>query len=263
MKRRPILSILFILCLSFQASAWCPTTVLSGTSETAIACSSCTPGDPSDIFCEDCDNSDNFWCSWTDDVDGTNTVACANHSGTLACTDKGSKAIEITIDGDQGELASKYQAVTENAVYIHFYLNLKTWSGMDNLDEVVLIQVYEADYNTLARLWIYDISGTPRLYYIIDGQAGDEVEAGPYLTVGTWYDVEFSWQRNTANGVNLNVNDTDYALDDGQTTIDVNCERIYIGSTSLSGGIGAGEDIVIQMDNIEVDNDTMPDDCPE
>lgn len=230
-------------------------------------CSSCTPGDPADIFCEDCENSGNFWCTWTaDTIDSGNSVDCQNVSANIACLDKGAKAIQVFVDGDNGEEAARYKTIASaTELYIHFYLDIVSHNGLDNLDSVSILWIEDTGTGRAGHFYlIRDGSGNYDLKYFLDGQGGDEVESTINgFTTGTQYECELWWKADTVNGMTMSINDTLYAPDDGETTKDVTIERIYVGSIGTITALGADEDVTFQVDVIEADDDTMSDDCPE
>ena len=259
--KKLILSILFILCLSFQASAWCPTTVLSGTSETAIACSSCTPGDPSDIFCEDGENSGDHWCSWADQVSSGNSVTFAGHSDTLSCTDKGDYAIVFDVDGSNGELAALGMSISATGVfYAKFYVNITAMS----YDSGTQFEIMTLEGSTawLVGLYFGHEDGNEKFRMYVNGQGGNLEVDGPNISTGTWYKVELFFTKNSADaaGAYFKVDGTQYSLS-GDSTENINVDHVDLGSDDRSYAVDATDTITFEMDIIKTDEDATPGDC--
>jgi hypothetical protein len=263
MKKRLIIAFAFLL---FASPLWA-FEVIHGpvmVATVSATCTSCTPGDPADVLCEDCENSDAFWCSWSEDIDAGNTVSCENHSGTLACTDKGSKAINVSISGSNGLSACKYKDVTAvNSVYVNGYFNLVSTANWDAWESIDILRVYNVTNSRILCVLYISYTGTEyKLSMRVTTTVGDDSVTGPAISLNTWYRVGLSYTKNTTNGASLWVSGTEYPADDGETTYDNTVTRQYIGSQDW-GSIGASETAVYQWDCVEIDDDTMPGACPE
>jgi hypothetical protein len=216
-------------------------------------------------MCEDCENDDNFWCSWSEGLSEGNTIACANHSGTLACADKGSKAINVSMNGSNGLNACKYRTITGvNSIYENGYFNLISTANWDTFETLDIFRIYNiTNSRQLFTLYvIWDGSNYKLNGYLSTADGGTDTINGPTIQTGTWYRVGISYARNTQNGGSLYVEGTEYSADDNETTYDYAITRVYIGSTNF-GSIGASETVVYQWDCLELDDDTMPGACPE
>lgn len=234
-------------------------------------CSSCTPGDPADVFCEDCENSGAFWCSVTESVDGTNDVSCAAHSGTLTCTDKGSYAIQVDVDGGQGDMCYIYMTVSEDTIYVRGRFNFISWDGEASGDNVTLVTL--ANGTTILSILRLRWNGSNFVIrFAMYGQEAIEYNLGPSLSLGTWYDFYVSHTRNTTDGATCYVNGSDVSANAGYTSQDLACTRVYFGSIPVgdmtpvnlgTNGIDFSSDVVqYQFDIIEADDDTLPSTCP-
>ena len=227
----------------------------------ASLCTSCTPGDPSDQFCEDADNAGALWCSYTDDISGTNTVAATAISGNLsACSKRGSNAVQMTLDGAQGDSAAKYYTISSTGtLYFSSYTNIMSYSGFDTSDDrVTLTEFYDTTNGWQVYVVFVNYAGSIELQLIMrSAEDSYSMVRGPTIAsigLGTWFQLEMYFVANTTNGAWMKVNSTQYTLADGETTSNYTLERVYIGSDGSEGlGIGAGDAITVQYDLIQAD----------
>ena len=278
--KKLILSILFIICLSFQASAWNPMVVVSGGGEEATpsACTSCTPGDPADIFCEDFEGStdppnDCAWCTWTETVSAGNVLTTGSHTGTWqSCTsdDLGSNALKITVDGANGENAYLWRNIQDDAfnnMFVQFYF----WFDEDNTDTLedsdkisVMAVTSSADSVILWSVQVYSFSNNNILYFTYAHTGGTEtVTLDGSIDDGTVYEIKVWYKRNQADGVLVYLDDVDKTDTNNNTTWDYEPHNLYIGSSDVTTNFTSGDKAMMEIDMIEFDGDTLPTSCEE
>ena len=273
--KKLILSILFILCLSFQASAWNPFVVVSG-GGISDYCSSCTPGDPTDEFCEDAEGSNTIetgatdfttaQCSgWTPTIDTGAYLYEQGHSGSLSCSNKGSYAIQyqvIDVDNNDSEDASLSIDTTDSdLLYVNFYFNVISSAMSDDSERVGLatIAAYDAGNEKLVSVAI-DYQTDPLLRIAMSNRNGAAGSTDTYGTTtivpGTWYRGTLIWNRGTAASFLLNgsVETTNADIDD------LTSKGVTIGSTNATTQV-ANHSVVIQMDMVGIDLTADPGVC--
>ena len=268
------------LCLGQSITAKHRAVIAAMSGGVADYCSSFTPGDPADLFCEDSDGANTVETGATDwttargtDVGYTQTIDTgatwieAAHSGTLSCVGKGDYAIEYyTIDAanNGSESANMEVDITDSAnVYTNFYFNLVS-EAMDNSTKVGLVKycTLEGCAGRAATLSVWqDASGNLELY--LEHQLADTsyvYTAGTTaLSTGTWYRVGLLWEQSPSevevflNGV------SEIASSDVFGTNDI--ESVLVGTDDLGSDVN-NEAVTIQIDLFAVDNDTMPGACP-
>ena len=276
MIKKLILLILLILCLSFRASALEPMMLLSGggVGEEAGSsiCSACTPGDPTDIFCEDFEGSvdppdSSAWCTWVESVDGTNTVTVVSHSGTWSsCTsaEKGSDAVKMTVVGAQGETASIRTSRSQDLLYQSFYW---TWDEdatniLDDGDWVSIYTVERAGPGLLYKVSVLNSGGVNYIYCNYTHSGGTKgFSTGITPVDNQIYHIQVEWHRNTEDGFQIWIDSVNKGDTSGLTTLDYETAYIHLGSTTSHSSIGTGDDFTMTFDMLEVDNDTMPTGC--
>jgi len=244
-------------------------------SAAADYCSSCTPGDPTDIMCEDAEGTNDLGgfntaqCSgWSETIEANNTVTNASHSGDInsdqGCTNQGSYAIQIHVDNTAaGEDAYLSDDITAKSnVYGQFYL-IVTANNLENSDYVSLNQLLRTTGGTVhlmgLMLWRNATDTVIRAYYRNSSDANVSSDSTATISNDTWYKIEYQWESGSTLKVWI-----DDSLEISETDNDTeNVERLRIGSIDVLGSTAAdSSDIVTyQVDMVGWDDDTIPSDC--
>jgi len=195
---RLILSILFILCLSFQASAWNPMVVVSGSG--GGGCYSCT--DPVGILWECNDLT----------VGDTNYSPCGCSSGDSEATNSGAAISTGTC---------VYDDTSENNGIDYFIFDVSSYDIFDSdagtlfirmtvdtaITDTRIFMVYAGagDYIALGTDGVDDLKGVYR------GNAGTVrtvTTTSAYCTAGTEFILRFRWRLTGTPNLELNVYNT-------------------------------------------------------
>jgi hypothetical protein len=245
---------------------------IAGSAASAAASNCCDSTSDADVFCEDSESTTdcgdeaandsvcrNTWDS-TEATDST-VVFDAAHSGTLSCTDKGSRAIQITKTSTDAPHGIKLAKSDESEVFVQFYLNVT--ESPANAEEIYIGSLNNAADSTrsvLLRLTGTATNPTLRILY----ENGSELSVGSTtaITVGTWYRIRIHWKAASADPgsdgvVQFYVNDTN------PTNISNNNSQNLVGLYRFGNANAADTGTyILQIDNIKVDNDTEPGACP-
>ena len=251
--------------------------VVGSGSEQIGYCSSCTPGDPTDVLCEDSDGAETVETGATDwttaqcsDATYVQTISTGAyfyenaHSGTLSCSGKGSYAIEyyvIDASDDGSENAFMMVDITEiSNGYVNFYFNIVSES-LANLENIMLFKFCSDNTcaGRLSYLQVLDDAGNLKL------RTSHRIAAGTHtyttgstvLSTGTWYRVSYKWESGSAMSVLLNGGAEISSAD----VYSYNIYAIQFGSQDL-GTATNNHAVTIQMDLLGMDDDTMPGACP-
>ncbi len=231
------------------------------------AASCCTGAADPDLLCEDCDYADSN--SWVKVETGGTISFTASHSGTFACTDKGSYAIESTYDGE-GDLYAYYDmGAQKNVIYTHFYFNWKTRpAGFDNADMVCIMAAGAQNNGYSYTSWrLYAREGNTestqvRLYYDGFNQLGEDQT----IAMDTWYEVSIIY---ISDGEVGDDDDTISWYLDGVEVATLTNANLSLAGRPRFITIGNSSEpdpstgVSFQVDNIEVDDDAMAAACPE
>ena len=256
-----ILKCLFLILILLSPSVslaedvevdWYPPPAAGG-----VACDAST----SDV-CEDWDPAT---LTWTDVTTG-GTVAAAAHSGTLACTDKGSNAITVTY-ASQADLYSRAdlgsaQAVIYGSLYFIITDRPNTVNGTYR---AIFAAGGQTDGSSAG------IRVTVREYSSEQLQVGVSYNSttllGSYVNINedTWYRVSFF---RSSDGDAGNANDTvTWWLDGTQQATITTADLVLVQHPryiTVSNRDEVAESIgtSFQVDNLELDYTAMPDACP-
>jgi len=254
-----VLTVVLLFMLAIPAHALQPWFIGTGTPVITVACAEC-PSSDGDIACESFEG-EGYFCSspgWSEV-----TTVCASgwpkedaaHSGTLACTDKGSQALEIKYGSSDGYCHSQLSTSgAQSNGYLQYYLNGVTVTGYSR----VMQGSVNADMSLPCMFVRVNLSGsdyTIRAEYIntSDSWAGGTSSA---FALNTWHRVRIQW--NSATSIFKLWVDDSLVLDasDMKTT----CTPRYF---SFGTGSTRTENDIVQFDNIKFDDDTMPGACPQ
>jgi hypothetical protein len=251
-------------------------------------CSSCTPGDPTDVMCEDGDSTgngpyddwDNAVCVYeSTTVNSNNYISEASHSGDInadqGCTQQGALAIEFYVEDDAGEDTWTYNTISETSIRIQAYFILisELWEATEIASLFFIYDTGAAKKLASAQL-VGDGAGDVDLFLAYcdsddtcDTYANMSSGKAVDITVGTWYRIGLLFDPNDAtSGSTLTVDGVEQATSESignGTTVNAGPERLYLGAEgSLTTLEGAGADAIKwQLDIIGVDDDTMPGAC--
>uniref|UniRef100_A0A6H1ZA02 Putative lectin/glucanase superfamily protein n=2 Tax=viral metagenome TaxID=1070528 RepID=A0A6H1ZA02_9ZZZZ len=255
-----LISFLLIPSLCFAMPLWQvggDTPVSGGSS-----CSSCTPGDPTDVLCEDFDLSE-YICSWTE-----TTTDCASgypngdatHSGTLSCTDKGAYALEIKYAASPlTEVCSSRidagSAIT--AGHIQFYLNvIDAAIGSGSVALAQATASVDGTNDIFAWKIIYRSSTQYDLYcYCYNTSATYSSIVSISMNEGTWYGVGLTYDTNAGTAEMFIGGISKGTVSNLNNTRDP--RYFFVGSV-----IDVEPDTDFQVDLLKWDDDTMPGACP-
>jgi hypothetical protein len=232
-------------------------------------CSDFNPGDPTDEFCDDADgdqtietgtddydtaqNSSDTWDGAT--VDTGAYIKEVNHSGTLACKDRGSKESAF-LAYDLGG--------TNTTFYGQAYVNIVDFS---DLVDGNYVGIYRFNSGASARTaWVTVTYITDTLYFRVCyaytvGQS--ECNTGPTVTQNTWYRIGLKYIAATdaETGVIMYVDGTPYEGDNLKTTENWWIDEVYVGPQDDDTLI-SDDAIRFQVDRLGFDDDTALEACP-
>ena len=249
-SRRLILSILFIICLSFQASAWNIMVVGSGNQSSA----SCDTSNV-DLWwrCEaldfsatnGCNGGTGEDCAVSDDTAANNNCAInadASYFGTgtgLDCptsNDYVSFSTPLATMDDEGRLG--------------LWIRITTWQ-----DEAPFYTIYD-DSQDLVRL---RMDGTDELevYWRDNGTTRTALTTNnANLSTGIFYFIEFAWKTSSnLREIYLNGTELTYAAGDGAdiSSFDGDVDTLYFGDSTSAASYD------VHMDNIIYSTDSTVD----
>ena len=233
-------------------------------------CSSCTPGDPSDVFCEDfegatdCGNdsggASNCRCAWTSTETGTGSLSFASTRGqsTNPCAGKGTYNLDLYCGGTYESWSHEY-SVTRSfsstvTSYTNFYMRIESESLSDG-ERVFLLSLADPDNLVdIMSVALRQVGGVLYLATYANSEATGPNTGSTVITVGTWYRVSVEYVSNTASGGKVYINgveDTTCRI----TTPNYSAQYIHL--------FAAAGTYRWQVDNIQQDNDTMPEACAQ
>lgn len=256
-----------------------------GQTITSIAdyCSSCTPGDPTDIRCEDFDGSyteetgaddiDTLRCDdWTPLVDGENTLFEVTHAPGNTCTDKGTYAAKFHVEDTAGggeEDCHLEKSITEEAtLFYNLYFVITDSSGVDDNDTVGLIRYsYGATFLLYVAIWQSDVDSKwyLRMRYRNADNNNYNVDGTTEIVEDTWYRLGVEWDQ-TNGHAHVYLTDNLHASGSLECTSesadqDNGVTLIQLGSSEGSTQLGDNDSFDYQLDNVGTDDDTMPGAC--
>jgi hypothetical protein len=193
---------------------------------------------------------------WSETEAGSSSVdPNVSHSGTLACTDKCSHAIEVVFDGSNSGYTVK-TFTGESTLYNQFYIRVAS-EGLANEDSQAIVSGRGSTDNPLWVVYFYQhTDGTYRfsLSYRNTSDTLTSYASLATVAVGTWYRVRVTWVN---NGTGHFYADGD-EIGAGFSTCDTEDQAAFrIGASTVA------ETITYQVDNVKLDNDEMPGACPE
>lgn len=252
MKRFSIILLMSILLFG-SGTSWADGIMINSykyASGSSALCSSCTPGDPSDIFCEDFEGPR---CSWTESNTGdgdTNPQSTRNQS-TMPCTSKGTYNADFYCPSASDKTYYQRAISDTSTLYVQFYFYLES-EGLNDSQGFTVYQVESSDEVNAGAVGIAQSGGSLYLFaYANNWSTGPNV-GSTALSTGTWYRIGVEYTKNTSNGLRVYLNGTE------QTGCRVNTSTQALDKVTFGGGEKAFR---YQIDNIQVDDDTMPEAC--
>jgi hypothetical protein len=232
----------------------------------AATCTETNPGQ-CDLLCEDFEGStscgsgldSNCRNGWTAAVGANATLdSTVTHSGTLACTDKGTNSAQFSATNDSTSVYMSYDfGVDKPITYAQAYVNLVSGVLSDTM-VVTVMGWYDSTPDLAHTLIIANVGGTLRLQvrYFDQDILNYSVATGSTtaLSRGTWYRLRLNINT-TAGTLKAYVNDTEeISLTDIATAA-------HIPRTLRIGSFYTYATHVFQVDNVAVDDDTTQGAC--
>ena len=234
------------------------------------SCGTCGGCAAADIACEDWDTDNS--CSWTDDTDSgaAGTIShTASHSGTWGCTDKGSYCLDILVDDDTtGDCYTRFdmgeaKGTEGTDYYIHFSYMQTSKGDLATFQSMKIIQAESStmpDFGNINLRFYQSGSSSYELRLYMNGSTLAATASS--ISLSTHYEIGIRWKVVTGSD-----NDEVQLYVDGvsqgsktDTDLSETPRYIYFGTGSTSSNYYNAR---FQIDNLEIDDDTMPSDCPE
>ena len=264
MKKLNLILILILLTLPTLSEARMNVGIVGGGVVSAPAGGDACATSPdasagANLLCEDFEEADDYLATWTETIDTGDSIAGAAHSGTLACTNKGSKALQVSYSATD----SQTWTVTDiggftTHPYVSFYINIVSESLADGNYATLLMSAGDSDVSTrVFNVFLYQSSGVLKFgleYW--DGASYSPIIGTTSISTGTWYKVDV-YYNHAVTTAQLWVNDTSQGSA-SNTTDSFATKFIFIGTQSgLTNAL-----VTYQIDNLKVDDTTRPSACP-
>lgn len=224
-------------------------------------CASCTGEADADVMCEGFEGT-GYQCSsgWTE-TEGTGSInEDATHSGTLACTDKGSQALEIQLSTGTATYTRWDNGSEILEANLQWYFNVVS-EALGDGQNFIMGKMQDGSNTDMAYWRLQQVSGQLQVLLRVKDSTDSWASATTYnVSTGTWYRFRIEWVDGAPGNYNAWLANADGT---GETQILTNqsayasweFQKILHGSTtSEEGG-------TIQIDNQKIDDDTMPSGC--
>jgi hypothetical protein len=236
-------------------------------------CTATTPGS-CDLLCEDFESNQHCVDNASYDsvcraehrflvaVGGTGAIDYTTaHSGTFACTDKGSNAAKVTVSA--GDSTAFYISSLSNAAgndtYVEFYVNINSLT----LDDTKRQGIHTGLYTGLGNLWTLRVLRTGSVYNLEATCRGcasagvGSTDLASYLDGSTWLRIGIA-AKQSDNTFKVYLN----GEQDIATKTDYSGDATFIGAAFGAGGDSLREgDSVMQYDNISISATALPGGC--
>ncbi len=270
MRRYPL--IILVLFLLGSGTSWAGGIMINSYRYATPSglCSSCTPGDPADVLCEDFEGSSdcgndsgakaNCQCSWSATEDGTGSLnfASTRNQSTNPCANKGTYNVDLNVSGTYNNWDNDYDIsksfTAKTSLYTQAYIYIESEGLSDNQNAVLFTFTDSGSAHEAFVVVLRQVSGALYLAtYANDTGTGPNV-GGTAISTGTWYRVGMEYVSNTSNGGKIYIAGVE----------DVGC-RINTPDMAVANiyALAGGGTYRWQFDNIQVDDDTMPEACTE
>ena len=220
-------------------------------------CSSCTPGDPTDVLCEDFEGvGEDLRCAWTDVIDDGGTI---NHDLALganwACTNIGDEVLEID--------------VTDTTAADHIYTYYDHGSGLANwrVKFWFIVRTEDLDASEYGSIFLLSstspetIEGLQIILYDDAGQlqicpgCDDTSPACVNIALNTQYEIYGSWVSGGTSIIELDG----VGICSDATSASMSPQYLVLGKPRTLGDVA----FKIEYGGIVVDDDTEPSNCTE
>jgi len=236
----------------------------------ATFCSSCTPGDPADIMCDNLGGATGaYTCTWDGETENANSYLewAAIDAGFPACPGIGSYALQMHMDDSDGISEDAYNTISvtsSSTLYTQVYI-LVVSEAMDLAGEYIPLLQGRNNTTTLWFVRLIDSGAALHLQLVYRDSTDTSIYrtgAPTTIVAGTAYRIGVKWVQNTAapDGCQLYI-DGNLEVSANTTTDDLPVTTLYLGSPAGQTAIDTNDITIIQFKLLEVDNDTMPGAC--
>lgn len=249
---------------------------------TAISnyCSSGTPGDPMDVFCEDSEGGNTIetgatdwtkaqnagWVDW--DSPAEHTMIEAPHTDTLNCAGKGDYAIEIHVVDTTGneEMEVNLDIANKTTLYGQIYFNITDTTGVDSGDDYGLFSFcFDEDGNCNSIIVVVGLTYIAPNWKVgmIYSKADETNSAMTFngtptaVAVNTWHRLGIKFVQGSEITVYLN-GASEITTADVTDIEDV--KSVGFGSNGIYTIIN-NDAATFQVDLLAIDDDAMPGAC--
>jgi len=218
-------------------------------------CDSCTPGDPTDIFCEDFEGT-GYNCSWSETIGtGGSIDEDATIDSNFTCSDLGSEALEVSVGADANTTYTVHDTGSAYSVFkIKMYLvvTAANFGGTSQNEIVASLTSAAGTGDRMVDIYL-NTDASSNLRFRFSYYYGSETAYSSTISTGTQYEIYISWD--SGNNLTIDLNGTSVVNDNtpGSGTI----RYVQIGRL-----FGASErSWTIQWAAMGADDDTEPSDC--
>lgn len=229
--------------------------------DACTACPDATNG--ADLLCEDFEEGDDYLCTFeAEAIDVGDSIAGAAHSGTLGCTNKGSKALQTVLSVGTSDTYAMCSVGSQQEVsYTSFYINIVSESlANGNYATVFMASSGVPPVAATNRTWnvfLYQNAGVLYFYLEKKGAGGyNNITSAQAINTGTWYKLDILWDSNTP----LSQFWIDGVSQGSSADVNTFVDPQYFGPGALDATIDAA--VTYQIDILKVDDDTRPSACP-
>ena len=220
-------------------------------------CSSCTPGDPTDVLCEDFEGvGEDLRCAWTDVIDDGGTI---NHDLALganwACTNIGDEVLEVDVtDTTAADLIYTYYDHGSGLTNwrVKFWFIVRT-EDLTNNEYGGIFNLSITNPSTLGglQLLIFDSDGQLQLCPGCDNTAPACVN----IAINTQYEIYASWVSSGTSIIELDG----VGICSDATSAEASPQYLTLGKYRVISDVS----FKIEYGGIVVDDDTEPSNCTE
>ncbi len=161
-------------------------------------CTSCNPGDPADVMCEDFEGTGYLCSGWTE-TEGTGSIdADATHSGTLDCTDKGSQAVEIQLSTGTACYVRWDNGSEETEANFQWYFNIVSENLADGQNFIVG-KIQDGSNVDMCYWRLQQVSGQLQILVRVKNTSDGWTDGSTYnVSTGNWYRWRGTWVDGTS-----------------------------------------------------------------
>lgn len=259
---KKLIAFFVLLTLRTPCFAGCPLPDLiqmwsaGGTPPTAL-CDSSTAD-----YCED-QEAPGARLTWNDVTTGGTINEAASHSGTLACTDKGSYAFDYVMGSTAGDLYSTLDMGSQqNVVYLNFYVIARSLGSLGSFESHQIIGGSNNANGTIPgfAFVLRNTSGNPSFRMSYNNSAS--VTTAYTISLNTWMRISIQVER-VGDGSDIVRLYYDGTLNYETTAATLNTSILarYI-TRGTSAEIANSANVSFQIDNMQISFSSMPGACP-